>query len=175
MRILIDGRFYGLEHAGLGRYSMNLINQLAKIDTKNEYLILLRKKYFDELTFPDNWEKILADFKHYSLTEQIRLPKIIHKYEPDITHFLHFNVPLLFNGRFVVTIHDILMHKQKGREATTLPLPFYHVKRFAYKKVFKHAIHSSLKIIVPSETVKAEVVDYFKIDPVKVEVTYEGV
>lgn len=175
MRILIDARLYGLENAGLGRYAMNLVDQLTKIDSKNEYIILLRKKYFDELKLPSNWEKVLADFKHYSLEEQIKLPKIIHKYEPDMTHFLHFNVPLLFNGRFVVTIHDMLMHKQKGKETTTLSLPLYYVKRIGYKKVFEHAIKSSVKIIVPSEFVKSEIINNFKVPKEKVEVTYEGV
>jgi hypothetical protein len=30
MKILLDARFYGLEHAGLGRYTMNLVQELAK-------------------------------------------------------------------------------------------------------------------------------------------------
>ena len=65
MRILIDGRLYGLENAGLGRYLINLVNELGKLDAKNNYVLLLRKKYFDGLSLPSNWRKVLADFGHY--------------------------------------------------------------------------------------------------------------
>ena len=51
MRIVIDARLYGLENAGLGRYTINLVNELQKLDKSNEYFILLRKKYFNQLNF----------------------------------------------------------------------------------------------------------------------------
>ena len=174
MKILIDARLYGLENAGLGRYLVNLIDELANIDKKNGYIVLLRKKYFKELSVPENWEKVLADFKHYSFAEQIRLPKIISKYQPTITHFPHFNVPLFFKGKYIVTIHDILMHKQKGREATTLSAPTYYLKRMGYHRVFKRAVSGSEKIIVPSKFVKKELIDYYGLRKEKIAVTYEG-
>ena len=85
MKILIDGRLYGLENAGLGRYLMGLIDELSILDRKNEYVILLRKKYYDGLNLPDNWKKILADFRHYSFAEQIKIPGLIKRENPDIT------------------------------------------------------------------------------------------
>ena len=90
MKILIDARLYGLENAGLGRYAVNLIDQLAKLDKANDYVLLLRKKYFEELVLPKNFKKVLADFQHYSLGEQLLLPKIILAEKPDLSHFLHF-------------------------------------------------------------------------------------
>jgi len=173
MKILIDGRLYGLENAGLGRYLINLIEELSKIDNKNNYVILLRKKYFDKLDLPGNWKKVLADFHHYSLAEQIKLPKIIHSENPDITHFPHFNIPLLYRGKYIVTIHDMLMHKFAGLSATTLPLPFYFLKQVIYKIVFRRAVTGAKRIIVPSNAVKAEVLNYYHIDPTKIEVIYE--
>lgn len=175
MKILIDARLYGLEHAGLGRYTLNLLSELTKIDRKNSYVVLLRKNYFDQLKFPKNWTKILADFRHYSLSEQIKLPRIIRSQLPDLVHFLHFNVPLFYPGKFVVTIHDVLMHKQKGLEATTLPFYSYWLKRLGYGLVFKTAATEAEKILVPSATVKKEVKDFYKINDSKVVVTYEGV
>lgn len=173
MRILIDGRLYGLENAGLGRYTVNLVGELAKLDSKNKYIILLRKKYFESLSLPGNWKKVLADFRHYSLSEQIFLPGVIKKENPDITHFLHFNMPVLFRGKFIVTIHDMLMHKFVGLSATTLPAPFYFLKQFAYKIVFRKAIFGSQAIIVPSQAVKKEIVGYCHVDPGKIKVIYE--
>lgn len=175
MKIVIDGRLYGLENAGLGRYVINLINELSKLDTKNEYVLLLRKKYFDILNLPANWKKVLADFRHYSFAEQFKLPGVIKKENPDIVHFPHFNVPILYRDKYIVTIHDMLMHKSVGLAATTLPAPLYFLKRLGYRLVFDNAVKRAEAIIVPSNSVKNELISYYKISPQKVFVTYEGV
>ncbi len=173
-KILIDARLYGLENAGLGRYLVNLVKELSLLDRNNEYIILLRKKYFNELSLPSNWKKILADFRHYSFAEQVRIPFIIKKEKPDITHFPHFNVPLTFRGKFVVTIHDMLMHKSVGLAATTLPAPLYFIKRLGYRIVFDNAVKRSLTILVPSRSVKNELIGKYRINADRVKVTYEG-
>jgi len=175
MKIVIDARLYGLENAGLGRYVINLISQLQKLDNNNEYIALLRKKYFNRLNFPSNWKKVLADINHYSFKEQLKLPKIIRSLEPDLVHFPHFNVPVFYRGRYLVTIHDLLMHKQRGLEATTLTPSRYYIKRLGYKYVFANAVKNAVKIIVPSQAVKDEVSYYYKLNPDKVIVTYEGI
>ena len=175
MRIIVDARFYGLENAGLGRYTINLVNELQKIDTNNKYFVLLRKKYFKRLNFNGNWKKVLADINHYSLREQIELPKIIYGLKPDLVHFLHFNVPVFFKGKFIVTIHDLLMHKQKGLEATTLTPSRYFLKRLGYKFVFGNAVKKAMRVIVPSQAVRDEVCYYYKLNTQKVIVTYEGI
>lgn len=175
MKILIDARLYGLENAGLGRYVMNLVDELASIDKGNDYVVLLRNKYFKELKLPKNWKKVLADINHYSISEQIKLPIIISAEAVDMVHFPHLNVPLTFKGKFVVTIHDIVMNKFKGAETTNLSLPLYLAKRVGYKKVFEKAVKESVKIIVPSEFTKRELATYYKVNEDKIVVTYEGV
>lgn len=174
MRILIDARFYGLENTGIGRYTIKLLSYLSKLDSSNDYLILLRRKYYDKLSFPKNFTKILVDIKHYGFDEQIQLPGIIKKYNPDIVHFLNSNVPINFRGKFIVTIHDLMMYKREMK-ATTLPLPVYFFKNFIYRKVLKHAVLKSQKIIVPSEFIKDEIIKHFKVPKEKILVTYEGI
>jgi glycosyltransferase involved in cell wall biosynthesis len=66
------------------------------------------------------------------------------------------------------------MHRQ-GKVATKLPLPLYYAKRFPYKYIFRKAVFNSKKIIVPSKSVKKDLVDYFKVEDEKITVTYEGV
>jgi len=175
MRILIDGRLYGLENAGLGRYLINLVDGLSKSDSKNNYVILLRKKYFDTLVLPRNWKKVRADFRHYSFTEQFKLPLLIQKEKPDLVHFPHFNIPIFYFGKFVVTIHDMLMHESTGVAATTLPRFQYFIKRLGYRFVFDSAVRRANKIIVPSRAVKDELVKFYLVPEQKVFVTYEGV
>lgn len=175
MKILIDGRLYGLENAGLGRYLINLIIELCRQDTRNDYVLLLRKKYFYSLNLPANWKKVPADFRHYGLAEQIKLPGLIKKENPDIVHFPHFNVPVFYHDNYVVTIHDMLMHKSVGLSATTLPAYLYFFKRLGYRFVFDNAVRGSGKIIVPSFAIKEELIKYYKIPESKVFVIYEGV
>jgi glycosyltransferase involved in cell wall biosynthesis len=174
MKILIDARLYGLENAGLGRYLINLVDQLGKTDLRNEYILLLRKKYFDKLDLPKKWKKVLADFRHYSTTEQMHLPGIIEKENPDISHFPHFNVPVFYSGKYIVTIHDMLMHNFAGLSASTLPAPLYLLKQLAYRFVFWMAVSRSSKIIVPSGTVKTDLMKHYNLNKEKVEVIYEG-
>ncbi len=149
-------------------------NIIPVLDNKEEFVLILRKKYFDELNLPQNWKKVLADFRHYSSAEQINIPQLIENEKPDLVHFPHINVPVLYNKPFIVTIHDMTMHHQ-GVGASTLPLYKYLLKRIPYKVAFRHAVNKSKKIITPSETVKDEIVNYFQINPGKVEVIYEGI
>ena len=175
MKISIDARLYGLEHAGLGRYTMKLVDELAKLDKRNTYYVFLRKDYFNRLKLPKNWIKIKTEFKHYGWEEQIKLPMIIARLNPDLVHFPHFNVPVICSKPYVVTIHDLLMHKQKGVEATTLPIWKYCFKRLGYRLVFDWAVKKSTHIIVPSQSVARELTSFYKLPAKKITVTYEGV
>lgn len=174
-KILIDGRFYGLEHAGIGRYVIELVSNLATIPSELEYYLFLHKKYFNKLKLPSNWTCIGLDIPHYSFAEQVELPKQIEKVSPDLVHFPHFNVPIFSKCKSVVTIHDMLWHKQKGLSVTSLPLPLYLIKYLGYRLVFSKAVNNSCKIIVPSKAVRADLLSYYNLPAKKVKVIYEGV
>ncbi len=175
MKILIDARLYGPEHTGNGRYTMNLIQSLSKIDKVNSYIVLLKKEKINEVNLPDNWTKVEANFKHYTFTEQVKLPFLISKYKPDICHFPHFNVPIFYFGKYIVTIHDLIMHKSRGGEATTRSFPIYQLWRLGYYISFAKAVYGSTKIIVPTNYVKDDLCSYYNIDKSKVNVAYEGI
>ena len=173
MKIIIDARLYGSSHTGNGRYTANLIENLTKIDNRNEYIIFLRKENYDRLVFPKNFNKVLVDIKHYSIAEQIYLPFLISKYKPDLVHFPHFNVPILYFGKYIVTIHYLIMHKFKGGGATTKNFVAYLITRLAYHLTFIKSVFGSVKIIVPSNAVKNELISFYNIKQDKVEVIYE--
>lgn len=182
MRIVIDGRLWA--ETGPGRYIRNLVTQLGKIDPVNEYHLLLLKDDYERVDLPSNFKKVLADFRWYSLAEQIKLPRILKKINPDLVHFPHFNVPIFYNqrlrpftglkGKYVVTIHDLIHHHFQMRRATTRNPLAYRLKRLGYDKAFRQAVFASIKIITPSQFVKKQLVDEYKIEKNKVYVTYEG-
>lgn len=174
MKILIDARLYGPKDTGIGRYTEKLVENLVKIDSVNEYLILLRKSDYETLSFPKNWTKILTDIKHYTFEEQFKMPFVLLKLKPDIVHFPHFNVPILYFKKYIVTVHDLIMHKFSDGAATTRRFPVYQIWRLGYHIAFAKAVYGSTKVIVPAYSIKDDVVKYYKINPKKVEVTYEG-
>jgi hypothetical protein len=173
MKILIDARLYGTKNTGPGRYVMELVQNLAKIDYRNEYVIFLRSEIFTSLILPKNFTKVLTDIKHYTFAEQFKLPLLIRKYKPDIVHFPHFNVPILYFGKYIVTIHDLIMHKFTDKESTTRSFPIHSIWRLGYHISFAKAVYGSVKIITPSKTIKKELADFYKIGKEKIEVTYE--
>lgn len=174
MKVGIDARFIGPQGTGLGKYTEKLIENLAQIDRKNEYYIFLRQNNWDYLKLPRNFTKVLADIPWYSLAEQTKLAGIFQKQNLDLLHVPHFNVPLLYRGKFVITIHD-LIHHQFSQEATTTRNPLiFKIKRLGYKVVISWAVERAQKIIVPSNYVKDQVEGTFKVSPDKITVTYEA-
>lgn len=173
MKIVIDARMY--QESGIGRYLRNLIGQLQEQDTENNYLILLLKKDFETLDFKKNFTKVLVDFRWYTITEQIKLPKILHDLKPNLIHFPHFNVPILYDGKFVVTIHDLIHQHYSMERSSTHGKLIFNAKKFGYNKVFEIAIKKSLKILVPSYFVKDQLINEWKIGQDKIMVTPEAV
>ncbi len=173
MKIAIDARMY-LE-SGIGRYIRNLIKELERLDSENEYFILLKKKDFDTLTFKKNFKKILADFGWYGIKEQIKLPKLLNFLKVDLVHFPHFNVPLFYQGKFVVTIHDLIHQHYQMRRATMHDPLTYKIKQLGYRTIFKNAVSKSSKILTPSNYVKDLLVKEWRVAEKKIIVTPEAV
>jgi len=175
-RIGIDARFYGPVGKGLGRYAQEVIDNVIKMDTENEYVIFLYKENFN-LFQADGWrvKKVLADVRWYTLAEQIVMPWLIFREGLDLMHFPHFNVPVLCPVKFVVTVHDLILTKHPTARATTLGPALYKIKNFFYKIVIWLAVKRARKVIAVSQFTKDDIVRHFHVAPKKVAVTYEGV
>lgn len=175
MRVGIDARFVGPEGTGLGKYTEKLIANLQKIDAKNNYAIFLREANWSYLKLTaTNFQKKLADVPWYSLEEQYKMPAIYREANLDLLHVPHFNVPLFYRKKFVVTVHDLIHHRFSQESTSTRSPLLFKLKRFGYKIVIANAVKRSKKIIVPSNFVKNEIVENFKIKPEKIVVTYEA-
>lgn len=171
MRIGIDARL--IEETGVGRYIRNLVAELEKIDTKNLYVLFLRKKQFESLQ--TRFEKRLADVPWHSVTEQFVMPAIYVKERLDLLHVPYFNIPIFYPGKMIATIHDLtILHVDTGK-ASTHPWILYKLRRLGYRLILSVGLRRAKKIIAVSETTKNDVVQSTGIDPEKIAVTYEGV
>jgi len=183
MRIGIDARFFGAVGKGLGRYTQKLIENLEKASAKggsafggdDEFFVFLRKENFnDYIPRGKNFHKVLADCRWYSFSEQINMPRLLNKYNLDLVHFPHFNIPLFYKKPFIITIHDlILIHFPTVRGTTLNPL-FYWLKYAAYKIVIKSAVRRAKKIIAVSIFTKSDILKNYKVPANKIAVTYEA-
>ncbi len=174
MKIGIDARL--IEETGVGRYIRNLIDHLGQIDTKNQYVIFLRKKTYTDFVLPNSrWNKRVADVSWHSIAEQFIMPWIFVKEHLDLVHIPYFNVPIFYPGPFIVTIHDLTnLHYDTGK-ATTLPFFLYKFRRLGYYIALTVGLVRAKAIIAVSETTKKEIIDHFQIPAEKITVTYEGV
>ena len=176
-RIGIDARFYGPSGKGIGRYTQQLIASLEKIDNNNEYFVFLNQEGFDSYQ-PANprWHKVLVNIPWYCVKEQLVLPKILNQYHLDLMHFLHFNVPLFYQGKFVVTVHDLTLfdfNNARGRDI--LNQIFYGVKKLFFKIIFHRAIKRARQIIVDSDYTKKQLLKTIKLPNEKIRVINLGV
>jgi len=174
MRIGLDARLYGQIGKGIGRYSQKLIENLEKIDQNNEYFVFLGQENFAfyQPQSP-NFHKVLAPYSWYSWQEQIFFPALLRKFKLDLVHFLHFNVPLLYSGKFIVTIHD-LIHRLPGRQGSSRNFFIYWLKKQAYKLVINHDVKKAEKILTVSLFSREQIISLTAVDPQKVQVIYEA-
>ena len=175
MKIGIDARLY--DAAGPGRYTRNLIRELEKLDTENDYIIFVTRA--GSISYrPQNprFKKWISDYKIYSIEEQTLFLRDLIQARLDLLHVPHFNIPIFYPRKIIVTIHDLIMHKFTGSKATTLASPMYLLKNIAYRFVTTFSTIRATKIIVPSETVKKDMMDFYSsLKEDKIVVTYEGV
>ena len=85
----------------------------------------------------------------------------------DVYHSPANVVPLRYNGKFAVTIHDLAIYRE--------PKAFPSRQGFSIKYLVPRSINKATKIIAVSESTKKDVTEFFKVDPATIDVIYEGV
>ncbi len=173
MKIVIDGR--AIKQTGIGRYIEETTAALLRQDKSNHYILLVRDIDRAQLKpKASNLELISANYLWYTFAEQLKGPKILKRLKGDLAHFPNFNIPLLYKGRFVVTIHDLIYLNFKNiNPSKTLP-SLYHFKDLVMRFVLSQAVHRSTHIISPSNFVREQVIEHFKISPKKITTIYEA-
>src|SRR5258706_1963372 len=185
-RIGIDCRLWG--ETGVGRYIRILVSNLQEIDKTNEYVLFaLPKNKPDIQSIIHNshlrqgfggqakFKIVSADIKWHSVREQFEFPKILEKENLDLVHFPYFSMPIYYKGKYVLTIHDLIINHFPTGKASTLPSFIYYSKYLAYKYVLSQAIKNAEKIITVSQATEKEIEDHYGVPSIKLAVIYEGV
>ncbi len=168
MKIGIDLRMVG-GGSGIDRYITELFSEVLKQDKTNEYVLFFRDESQTEKFKQYNHKIIVTGIKHYSFAEQWKLPNILNRENLDLVHFPHFNVPIFYRGKFIVTIHDLTHTLIPGKKKSR----FFH--RLAYHLVFRNAVSAAKNIIAVSQATKKALLEYYPgLNHDKIQVVYEG-
>lgn len=170
MRIGIDARMYSSNFTGIGRYTYELLHHLLEIDKENEYVVFVNKEGKDHFKAPNERVKVVyVNAKHYSFAEQTRFLLDIKKAKVDLMHFTHFNAPIMYRGKSVVTIHDLTLSFFPGEKMNT------YLHRWAYNRVLNSSTRKAAQIIAVSNNTKKDLVKVLGVPEEKINVIYEAV
>ncbi len=173
MRIGFDFRMGGSINAGIGRYSFELLQAILNQNNGDHEFIVFYNEFNSTESDLDKLEKlgaklVPANYRHYSLSEQLIFAGQLKKQNLDLMHFPNFNVPVLYNKPYVVTIHDMVHHKISGHKKSRI------WKYYAYEYIISKAAHKAKQVITVTESAKNEIIKYLDIPPEKISVTYEA-
>ncbi len=110
MKIGIEGqRLFRLKKHGMDMVALELIRNLQKIDTENEYFIFIKPDVDTGcLSASDNFHIVELGGGPYPSWEQIALPKAAKKYGCDVLHCTSNTAPVYSNIPLIITLHDII-------------------------------------------------------------------
>lgn len=174
MKIVINARYLTSPYTGIGQYTINILESLAKIDTENEYILIV--PWPVDFSFGPNFRIVdLRESKwfgddYYSRLwwEQITLGRYLKKIKPDVYHSLYQSLPLNAKKyRSFVTIHDTIPWKFPWQRSNAQYRRYSDISRWSCRK----AHH----VICVSETAKLEVAPMYTIKPENISVVYEGI
>lgn len=166
MLIGIDGYEANVEkRVGIGQYAFQLLTQIQKQDKQNKYLIYLPQAPLADLPKESaNWKYVIG--KSSSLWTLTKLPELIRQTKPELiwspTHYSPVNVTL----PKIISVMDL--------SYIYYPETFKLIDLIKLRYLGGWSIKKTDRILTISNFTKDKIVDYYKIDPEKITVTYPG-
>lgn len=166
-RITIDARM--IESSGIGTFLRNMLKRLIAQKKNWDFYIIGDKNKLHKYEWANskNVKLIYCEAPVYSIKEQIVFPLLIPK-DSDLLWVPHYNIPLLYSGTLLVTIHDVF-HLAMPRFVDGIHKKLY--ARFMFYMVKKKAD----KITTVSVFTKNEIKKYLGLDDTRIDVIYSGV
>ena len=167
MKIGLEAERANLPHpTGVEHYAAELIKNLARLDSKNEYVLYFRTKPQDWFyKLPSNFKIRVIPFPKF--WTQLRLSWEMFFHPVDILMILASALPIYHPKNSVFTAHDIAY--EFFPDAFTPFMLKYLI--FSTRYAVKHA----RKIVAVSEATKNDIVRVYQTDPAKIQVVHLGV
>jgi glycosyltransferase involved in cell wall biosynthesis len=160
--VVFDARTIG--YPGIGRYVRELSSALLKAESPEAFAFLAPPGA--DVAFPGAADVRVARSKVYGATEQFEMPRLARG--AVLFHAPHFNFPLFWRGKLVVTIHDLIYLRH--RESLDSP-----VKRAVARFLIGAACRRADALIAVSEHTKKDILAEFQgTDASKITVIHEA-
>jgi len=165
-RFTADLRMY--RHSGIGRYLRNLVPLLLpKLNVDHVRVLGLRALVEDAAWLHDTRIEFIEEpAAIYSVAEQRMALRGAYR-DTSLLWVPHFNAPLFYRGRMVVTMHDVAL----------LAMPEIlgnSVKRAYAKLLIQRAVSQASAILCVSEFTKSELQTRLSVPKEKMTVTHPG-
>ena len=159
MEIGFDARM--IDRSGIGRYIRSLLNEYRRMPVAGGIHIFGNKEELAE--YSSHFKVEVVNFPIYRAGEQVLFPHKIRKFP--VFHSPHYNAPLFYRGKLVVTLHDIIHIKYPPSRKANL------YAKFMLRKVTARAV----KLITASEHTKRDIIEHFNVSHDKIRVIPFGV
>lgn len=160
--LVIDARWM---RSGIGRYILNLLAGLGRYRNGFAARALVQRADAEQVKrFCD--EVSVVDLPIYTLREQFAVPRAARG--ADLLHVPHYNAPVFYGGKLLVTIHDLIHLSDAAYRRNP--------KGWAYARPMLHWVaRKACHIVTVSEYSKSQIVERLGIVPEKVTVIHNGV
>ena len=168
LRVGVDVRM--LKSSGIGKVIENILKRMIPMRQDWEFYLIGKQEEINEMLFAANRNVhcIECSCPIYSLREQWVLPRIIPN-DLDCFWSPHYNIPIFYKGKLIVTIHDLAHLALKNINKSIL-------KRVYANIMFRLATYEADKIICVSQFTRKELIKYIpNVDERKINVVYNGV
>lgn len=164
MHITVDARM--IHSSGIGKVIENILKRLIPAKQDWSFSLIGCVKDLTQFSFSTlpNVELIDCESKIYTIGEQLDVVKKIPK-NTDLLWVPHYNVPVFYSGKMIVTIHDVFH----------LAYPDSFIKKMYAKIMFAVATNKAIKIICDSKFTATELIKYTNVNKNKIKVIYCGI
>ncbi|MCX2473700.1 glycosyltransferase family 1 protein [Pedobacter sp. MC2016-05] len=172
LRIGFDGKRAANNLTGLGNYSRSLIEALSKQFPENQYLVYSPKvkssRQIDAFFEAENI-KLKLPISGTFLWRSLNILKDLLRDKVQIFHGLSHEIPFAIQHtkiKSIVTIHDLIFLR--------FPQYYKFIDRKLYEWKSRSACKRAHQIIAISEKTKADIIEFYGINPEKIEVIYQS-
>lgn len=181
VRIALDARrLYG-KRRGVGQYIFRLVQHLPELTDEFAFLLFADQRLPIEVV-PQGCQQVLVGkpfstesqsisglwSKGYSIFWMNSLvPKTLRKENVSLFHGTNFAIPILKDGPFVVTIHDMIYAR--------LLNGYENIYRNYHRLLLPRAAMNAAKVITVSENGRRDIIELLKVPPEKVVTIHNGV
>jgi alpha-1,3-rhamnosyl/mannosyltransferase len=160
MHIGIDGRM--IKWSGIGRYSKNILKNIACLDRVNGYTVFCRAQDRKDLPSADNFFFAETEVPVFALSQR-RWERMLMSADLDLFYTPYVLVPFEMPCKSVGTIHDLIPWRIPSVQQNP-------VARFLYRPIIKRAVPNFDRVLVDSHFTREDVISFLRVPKERIRV-----